>query len=1100
MTTRAQAFAGSVLLAVVVAPPLSYAHSGLTKHFPSLGGDVELVGQVIVTQSASSDGDLCLEIRNAYAWQDYPNVIIDVFSYPQQEFLKEGTHFCSEMGCTNARVVLPKPSSDQQLTIIVRGAPGSYFQSSVPLSATTHQLMGQCSDPWSGIGYYDIEPGQRITISDGLMGKTHVSTVEEQGGTNDSILMAFNGDTPFAFDDNGGVAQMSFLCLPKTCEAGHCYILPARRSRYLTGTPPADDPTRFTTPKPGPVTVIWDEGAHDHRDDIDNDGLGTELEIRLGTCDPDHPNNDMDGDGTSDCYDPDVDGDGIPDALEVYGRGDMQGWSRATYMRDQNMSTSLGRFPYYGADPTRQDLFVEAAWAPRCKHSENVLCTPKNPNDTLNSDFWKWTDVIAVDYARKFAPEVTVHVDIGDPLSWTNPSVVQTDTFGNWGVRRLPDSFDPASEPGLLDLALNRNETWWCGDHRVATSPRFPSFLHLVVAREPILTRGFCPRVDDRAGGAAHETGHFLGLHHSGHRACDEYLFGEYRGQCYGTDGEINCKPHYLSVMNYAYQDDPNFGQGSDFPGFSHGRFLAPSTGSGDVVLDPANIDEGKGLWPGGGFDPVNDEPVLKLMEEAFGRLVDRSTGGIDWDMDGNIPLPGQSTRAFVNRAPTVANSGDCDTSPPARDSVALIPSTIGGSLYGGGWSPSATLTPVGDGFALYVAYNCHLDNRCHPSIYRSVFACDSTGDNPCRNGQPWSKYVELTSNAFGLTAVGDIVIFVDGQTNELKYAGRSASGAVVGGKLGGPPVAGPPSAVLDLPAGSGPVGDIRVYAAVTETSGGTSSTTLRLWKYDAASDSWSFPGATQYWSNGDPIQMLPGTAIGLTRGYRSDVFDTTGIPTEQLFAAIPALTGATGAKELRLAMLENAGIDVNTVCTQLGVRFHIPIEVCLATAIQLSDRWAPLANDIWLGRGGTPPVADVGRVGLAFRPQDPSVWTGPKGGRFYLTWQTKDSGGAQAHMSLTRGHVMPLSATNAADTVFGLVFLPESYVYKESADWPAGMALIYAGGHIRGAGTDEVVQSRYFPHVDGIFASQQRDHDDMAHIKKRLACALSQCDSLNDD
>ena len=1093
-----------ILLANLAAPLAAQAHSGFVTSFPSPGGDLEEVGQVVITQPASSEGDFCIAAQDSVATgRQFPNVIIDVFSYPEQTFIGEGYYYCSpEAGCTNPLVILPRRSSERQITVIMRAAPGTPFQENVPLSVkTTYGSMGCFAGLWSFIGQYDIRPGERQYFSDGLPAQTHVMTVQRQGQTNDTILMAFNGNTPFAFDDNGGVAQRSFLCLPQSCQAGNCYILPAHRSNPLRGTAPDYDPNRFATPVCGPVTLIWDEGAHNQRADMDNDGLGTELEILLGTCDPDHPNNDMDGDGTPDCYDKDVDGDGVPDALEVLGRADKGSYSSSPLTwYEQNTSINLANFPYYGSDPTRQDLFVEAAWAPRCKMSEDPNCTEGNADDNLNANLWKWTDVSAVGYANRFAPDVAVHVDIGDPLP---AGTTQTETFGNWGVRRLPDSFDPRSSPGFSDCALNWDcaTTWWCGDHRVWTSPRWAGFLHLMVAREPIKTYGMCPRVDDRPGGAAHETGHYLGLHHSGHRACDDYdyLLGSIPGQCYGSDGDVNCKPNYLSVMNYAYQDNQNFGQGADFPGFSHGRFLGSSTGSGDVVLDPTAMDEGRGLWPSGNFDPTNDGPVLDLMRDTFGRAVDPLTGGVDWDMDGNILAPGQSTRAFVNRS----GSSDCDRSPPARDSVALIPSTVGENRYGNGWHSFATLAATGTGFAMYLASNCPPTNdpRCKPTIYRTALACAHSGDEPCQTAERWSKYVALENNAYALTAVGDILIFVDGETQQLRYAGRGASGSPVGGTLGGPAVAGPPAAVLDLPAAGGTEGDMRVYAAVTDTSGGTSSTTLRLWKYDAASDTWSFPGALQHWANGDPIQMLPGTAIGITRGYRSDV-DAIGIPTEQLFAAIPAVGGTPGTAELQLAMLENAGVDVNQVCIQLGTVFHVPLEVCLATVIQLTDQWAPLPNTVWSGRGGTPPIADVGRVGLAFRPQDPNVWTGPNGGRFYVTWQTRNplTGIAQARMSLTRGHVMPLDATNPADTVFGLVFLPDSFVHKDGADWPAGMSLIYAGGHVRGAGMDDGFSSRYFPHVDGVFASQERDHDDMTHIKKRLGCALRQCDNLNDD
>jgi hypothetical protein len=243
---------------------------------------------------------------------------------------------------------------------------------------------------------------------------------------------------------------------------------------------------------------------------------------------------------------------------------------------------------------------------------------------------------------------------------------------------------------------------------------------------------------------------------------------------------------------------------------------------------------------------------------------------------------------------------------------------------------------------------------------------------------------------------------------------------------------------------------------------------------------------------------MLPGTGIGAAYGYRSDVTDPSGEPSQQLFAAIPALNGATGSANLRLAMLQSTGPSATLLCTDFAF-LHTDINICLPLLSTLVEQWAPLADDIWTGTNGRP-EANIGRVGLAFRPEDPGISPNLRPGRFYVTWQRRGPNGrSEAFITLTRGNVLPLSAAAPLDTTRGLVFLRESYVLKSEADWPHGMSLIYAGGHVRGAGHDVLI-SRYFPNVDGIFDGQQRDHDDMTHIQKRLACALTQCSSRNDD
>jgi hypothetical protein len=1094
MISRAHVFAAIVSL-TLLGSASAYGHSGRIKSFPSPGQDLEKVGQVLLTQPANASGDLCLSVTDAVVHSRmFPDVIMDVFSYPKQEFLGEGTYSCNDLGCINARVILPKVTKDRQVTVIIRPKPGTSVQYQVPLSSTLENGFSKCPDSWWHLGNFDIQPGQRKSLSDGLPKETHVMTVQEQRGANDTILMALNNGVPFAFDDNGGPAQMSFLCLPTACPAGTCELLPARRSNQMNGTPPAKDPQRYAAPRPGPVTLIWDDGAHNQRADMDQDGLGDELERLIGTCDPNHPEHDMDEDGTADCWDKDVDGDGVPDSYEVLGKADASG--------DQNTSINPLRFPYYGANPTRQDLFVEMAWAPQCTVSTNPNCIPGGASDKDNSNLWKWKPETAEKYAGKFAPYVTVHVDIGNPFP---AGASETETTGDWGVTRLPDGFDYKSLPDGeacwhdWDCA----SSWFCGGlfgGFTPLSPRYGTFHHAVVGDERPMIYGLCPRVDSRPGAAAHETGHWLGLHHSGHRACDSYLFGLIPGECYGMEGDINCKPNYLSIMNYAYQDDPHFGQGAAFPGFSPGRFLAQSTGSGDVVLDPTKMDEGSGLWPNGNFDPVKDAQVLDLLETALGRRTDHATGAVDWDMDGHIQPKGTLTRAFINRkGPKRINSEDCDCSPPARDGATLIPSAIARRQdYGGGWNGSATLSSIETGFRLYYAYNCGVGTAppCVQGIHGTYFDCKQSGDDPCRNGSPWSEYVRLRENAYMLTAVGGIVVFADSK-NRLQYAGRSPSGKSVGGGLGGPTVAGPPTALAD-PESGGDGHNIRVYAAVSATSGGATTTTLRVWRYDSASDTWPVAGEIQKWTSGVPIEMPSGTSIGLTHGYRSDVVDAGGVPVERIFAAIPTVSLGAPDPQLHLAMLVTSAVDPVKVCTAVPVLDSL----CVTVAKLLVDAgWAPLPDAIWSGRGGGKPKANVGRIGLAFRPEDPAVAVGPHSGRFYITWQQKLSNGrSRPYETFTRGNVLPLSAVAPEDTEHGLVVVGDGMFYNFEADWPAGVSIIYAGGHVRGAGVDEFRSSRYFPHVDGIFPSQQRDHDDITHIKKRLSCALTQCGSLNKD
>jgi hypothetical protein len=110
-------------------------------------------------------------------------------------------------------------------------------------------------------------------------------------------------------------------------------------------------------------------------------------------------------------------------------------------------------------------------------------------------------------------------------------------------------------------------------------------------ARWPWFNANPAPRV------WAHELGHSLGLHHSGGEGA----------------GVLNCKPHYPSIMNYAYSPGP------DDVEFSSGEFDS-------VPLWMTDLDEPAGLGAGAS--------LVFLEREPFHLLVQGSS--VDWDRDGD--------------------------------------------------------------------------------------------------------------------------------------------------------------------------------------------------------------------------------------------------------------------------------------------------------------------------------------------------------------------------------------------------------------------------------------------------------------------------------
>ncbi len=1059
MTTRTRIFT-TIFVAGLLAVGASSAHanSGIAKQYPPAadagappdggatadggappGADIETIGQIWMALQPNIYYAIEVE-EPAVTGVQYPDVFLDVFSHPDGVFLGEGRPGYREgPEWVNAYVNVVGSSSLTRVVVVVRGRPGTPSQTQVPITVAATDPAKGYSVQRSSLGHFDIAPGPRIDVPGGLPAGSHVTTVEVppgEGGTEDTVLLVLDDDVPIAFDDDSGVGRMSWLCTnPKPCPDGHCTILPARRSNQAArfgGTP-------LPAPRRGTTTVVWDIDIHWGRDS-DHDGLGDSLESALQT----DPNS------------PDTDGDGIQDGWEVLGIADSPIFKYLPGYVNQR------KFPYYGADPKQQDLFTEIDWAANCPDTD-PQCKPGHPLPPFrDKDAFQYTPTMARDYVRWFGTDLRVHADIGPSASTDNY------TFGNWGGATVLADGISAEDDYYGHTACQGFLT--CSSPSSCSGTRYSFFHHAisdVVGAGGGINWGLCTKFSLDPGISTHETGHFLGLAHWGRNE--------------GDDVDVNCKPQYISTMNYAYTAHPYLAPGGHSPAFSHGRFLASDLDLlPDLVLNTTKMDEMAGMARLG-VQP--DSWVLDLLGTRFFFKIDADAssatyGAIDWDNDG-VFHPGGTVKAFVNRIfddrTGVRKSAGCDPEMTARGYHPLSAGTTG------------TLIRGGTGMKCYVGQE--------KSLYSASFPCTDTGADPCEHVYGWQKVGDASGPVANMTAAGDIVVYENANDHLLYYQGLSPTGAKVGGALGGGIVAGPPTAVVEPDYGTSHDGRIRVYAGVAGPLG--LATFLRMWEYDPASDKWTTTAAVQYWegTTAAAIQMVPGTAIGATRGY---ILDSSGLfpQHELLVAAIPSMD-MTGTHTLELAVLKEGVKMVNGTVT---VPCPAPGGCSSPYSFPaLVTEWTRLPIDIWSWHGSYR-SADIGRVGLTFRPEDPGVSSAPNAGRFYLTWQTNTADApAFPWFSFTRGNSWPLDPKNPGakpptdprDTKHGLVFLGDSVFYT-TVKWPAGIVLAYAGGAVRGL-TTSGAGNVYFPHADGIADIDQRDFNDSDFIQRNIACRLQQ-------
>ena len=318
----------------------------------------------------------------------------------------------------------------------------------------------------------------------------------------------------------------------------------------------------------------------------------------------------------------------VDDVLDSDGDGLLDRWETEGLDVNNDGIIDLDLPGKWGTDPQRKDLFVEVdamlGSAPLKATLDKVVkafadAPVKNPDGSTGVRL-----VIQLD-DRTIAPKDFDFASLGNP--WRRFEQIKRRYFGTLAERDT----DPAENPNREHvLQAKRRVFRYClfanrrGDMPEASGlAELPGNDFMVTLGSWFHTTN-ASALDRRSGGSPeqqaaafmHELGHNLGLQHGG-----------------GDD--INFKPNYFSVMNYAWQmPSLNYGWRLDYS-----RERLPT-------LDERNLDERHGL----GF-PEGSIHAIERHEMHVGPFPLRRVplvGAVDWDRDGIVGE--RHVRADINR------------------------------------------------------------------------------------------------------------------------------------------------------------------------------------------------------------------------------------------------------------------------------------------------------------------------------------------------------------------------------------------------------------------------------------------------------------------
>jgi hypothetical protein len=317
--------------------------------------------------------------------------------------------------------------------------------------------FGSCTLRWTIGGVTTdtaIQFGGRSVFFSGDMTRGRVLTVEEPGGAADTTLLVVNTNSAHAvrFSDDEGLEAMAEAFIPSNDPC-----VPSCRAVVGTWSGSSTTP-QFTT-------LIADSDQPGN--DADIDGLGAVLESAIGTSPSDA----------------DTDNDGIADGPEVVGMA----------------TTPAVKFPFYGADPLRKDIFVEFDYE---TSTQNKMPVAK-----------------AEEFANVYGlAGIRAHLDIG--VSNTDPATRQV--WNDWGGTNLQSPATHCS--GLTPQRNNRFHHAIIQGHGGGGQHRYQPFSCFVGG----------------SSAAKHEVGHYRLLHDGN----------------FPHETSMNCNPFYFSTMNYGYNFD----------------------------------------------------------------------------------------------------------------------------------------------------------------------------------------------------------------------------------------------------------------------------------------------------------------------------------------------------------------------------------------------------------------------------------------------------------------------------------------------------------------------------------------------------------------